>query len=222
MIVIATNNGINFLKESLDSLLKININIPISIIDTGSNDLTSFDFLSEIKDKYKPLKIGIYKTPYMGYDTGAYIYAINNIKSDKYYFIHDSLIIRDLDFFKKIDIILSDGVVACLLGFGKNLYDNKEQIDFCIENIKSIDYDIGIFGPIFAIMRSDVDKIIDSLNFHPISKIQQMGMERGWSIIFKKYNIKVIPVFGDFDINKIINNKYSNFTKYLPHRNWNL
>lgn len=221
MIVIATNNGYDFLKKSLDSLSNIGVKIPISIIDTNSTDEFSVKFIQEIKTGlYSNLDIKVLQTPYCGFDTGAYIYAMKNIYSDRYYFIHDSLIIKYYDFFNEIDKLLEDGVVVSLLEFWGNSYDNQEQVDFCIRNIGSSYYDKGIFGPIFSILRSDVDKIIDSLNFYPEVKNNQMAMERGWSVIFKLNNINIKSLCGFFDINKIINDKYEYFTKYLPNRNY--
>lgn len=222
MIVIATNNGASFLKESLDNLSILNVNIPISIIDTGSNDTDSINFLTRVKSEYKKLKIDVFNTPYSGFDTGAYIYAMNNITAERYYFIHDSLIIKRSDFFSKIDNLLDNGVVVSLLDFSPNSYDNIDQINFCNDNFGSKDYDIGIFGPIFSILKKDVDNIIGNLKNYPTNKNQQMAMERGWSVLFKNKNIKIISLFGTLDINKIIYNEYSYFKKYLPHRNYNI
>ena len=75
MIVIATNNGYSYLPKLIKSLEKTNIfNIPISIIDTGSNDKSFLNYLDHLPSKYQIFKIK------EGYDTGAYIYAYENIK----------------------------------------------------------------------------------------------------------------------------------------------
>ena len=44
-----------------------------------------------------------------------------------------------------------------------------------------------------------------------------MAMERGWSIIFKKYNFTIKPIEGEKD-DRLFNDKYKTFTKEFPYR----
>lgn len=221
MIVIATNNGNKFLKKSLDNLSLLNCDIPISIIDTKSTEKESIEFLNSLKNNYYDnLNINVYQTPYSGYDSGAYIYAMKNIDSDRFYFIHDSFIIKTLSFFDRVNDLLKSGVVVSILEFSSNLYDNQEQINFSLKSVGTSDYDKGVFGPMFSILKSDVNKIIESLDFYPKIKNEQMAMERIWPIIFKKNNINTISLCGYLDIFKIQNDKYEYFIKYLPHRDY--
>ena len=117
----------------------------------------------------------MYQTPYSGYDSGAYIYAMKNIDSDRFYFIHDSFIIKTLSFFDRVNDLLKSGVVVSILEFRSNLYDNQEQINFSLKSVGTSDYDKGVFGPMFSILKSDVNKIIESLDFYPKIKKRTDG-----------------------------------------------
>jgi hypothetical protein len=219
MIVIATNNGKKNLIELLSNLKSINFNCPVSIIDTGSTDQESIDFLNTIESdiNYK-FDIKLYKTPYRGYDTGAYIYAINNIDAERYYFIQDSIRIKSINFFQLIDSKLEIGKVIPLITFGSNLYDYQEQIDFCLSNFGKSDFKRGIFGPIFSILKEDIDKIDKKYLVYPTNKSLQMGMERGWSVIFESHNFDIDPLEGDYNYSKLINDQYNHFKKIIQYR----
>jgi hypothetical protein len=221
MIIIATNNGKNYLNNLLISFQSFNVKKQIHVIDTGSTDIDSIKFLEDIKSNeiFKDLNILTHKTPYNGFDSGAYIYAIQNIDSEKYYFLHDSITLKDPSFFDSIDEKLKPGVVVPLVVFNSNLYDNQDQIDFSLNKIGVSDFDFGIFGPMFAITKTDVDKIKKSLNFFPTKKNEQMAMERVWSALFKKYNILIDPLEGFYNATKIVNKEYRYFNKFLINRN---
>jgi hypothetical protein len=219
MIIIATNNGKRNLSELLENLKEIDFSCGVCIIDTGSTDQESIDFLNELDgvNKYD-FEIQIYQTPYKGYDTGAYIYAINNIEADRYYFIQDSLRIKSNDFFNLIDNKLKPGKVVPLITFGENLYDYPEQIEFCINHFGSTDFKKGIFGPMFSILLEDVQKIDKKYLVYPTNKSLQMGMERGWAVIFGKYDFEIDSLEGDYDYSKLILDKYVNFKKIIQYR----
>ena len=219
MIVIATNNGKQNLIELLSNLNTIDFNCSVSVIDTGSTDRESIDFLEFLKvnSNYK-FKIEVHQTSYKGYDTGAYIYAINNIESDRYYFIQDSIIIKSINFFELVDDKLQPGVVVPLITFGANLYDYQEQIDFCMFHFGECKFQKGTFGPMFSILKEDVNKIDKKYLVYPTNKSLQMGMERGWSVIFEKYNFDIDPLEGDYDYNKLMNDQYNNFKKIIQYR----
>jgi hypothetical protein len=219
MIVIATNNGKPYLLELLKDFQKIGISDEIAIIDTQSTDAESLEFLESLKIKNEfGLNINVYKTPYRGFDTGAYIYAINNLKSDRFYFMQDSIKIKSIEYFNEINKRLKIGTIVPLITFGPHLYDENEQINFCYENFDSIEYDKGIFGPIFAITNEDVQKIDKKYLVYPTNKMLQMGMERGWAVLFKKYGFEIEPIEGAYDYSKLSNDGYSLFKKHLPYR----
>ena len=217
MIVIATNNGKNYLPKLLNSLNELEYSIDVTIIDTQSNDTESIEFINNIdKDSYK-FNISFLQTPYRGFDTGAYIYAIRNIKNvDRFYFLQDSIVIKDIKLFDEINKRLCKGKVVPLVGF-RTLYDNQEQIDFCNDNFGSSYYKCGIFGPMFSILKEDIELIDDNLLVYPNNKNIQMAMERGWSVIFNKYDLNVEPIY-DYDYEKIMNDGYQLFNKTILNR----
>lgn len=220
MIIIATNNNKEILNNILTSLENNKIDKKISIIDTKSSDYNSLLFLEKI-DKEKPynLDINIYQTPYSGYDSGAYIYAIKNIISDKYYFLQDSLIIKSDKFFSEIDNKITTTIVP-LITFQENYYRDEEQKIFCRKNFGSDVYKKGIFGPSFSILRSTLNNInFDSLNITlPYNKNTQEAMERGWSVLFENNNITIDPLEGEKDDDKLFNDGYLYFKKELKNR----
>lgn len=219
MIVIATNNGKQYLQELLSDFENIKIEDEISIIDTQSTDKDSLNFLEELKtNSIYNLKINVHQTQYRGFDSGAYIYAINNIESDVFYFMQDSIRIKSIEYFNEIKRKLKVGTVVCLISFPSNFFDSHEQRDFCNTNFDSIDYDTGIFGPIFSITKDDIEKIDKKYLIYPKNKIQQMAMERGWSIIFKKYGITIESLEGSWNPTKLSNDEYVFFTKKFPYR----
>ncbi len=220
MIVIATNNGKQFLENLLKDIESCKFSDKISIIDTQSTDAESIEYLNELinnKNKFN-LNITIYKTPYRGFDTGAYIYAINNINSEYYIFLQDSIRIKNNMFFQEIYNRLKPNTVIPLITFEGNRWDTDEQKNFAIKYFNTIEFDKGIFGPIFAARNEDLQKIDKSLLFYPTNKQQQQAMERIWCIIFNKYNFIISPLEGDYDDDKLFNNKYMYFSKHLPRR----
>lgn len=219
ILVIATNNGKKYLTNLLNSLEIIKFNKKIAIIDTQSTQTDSIEFLKGLKlnNEYN-LDIEIYKTPYSGYDTGAYIYAMKNFKYEVFYFIQDSMVIKSIDFFEKIKEKLSPGVIVPIVTFCSNFYDNEEEKNFCLNNLGTYNYSKGIFGPMFSITGQDVSLIEDKWFVLPKNKNEQMAMERGWSIIFEKYNFKIIPLEGEHNNDKLYNDKHIYFKKIFPVR----
>jgi len=220
MIVIASHNGKLHLSKLLVNLEDIDLlGHDVAIIDTQSNELDTIEFLDSIA-KTNPYNytIHVHKTPYRGFDTGAYIYAINNIKSDKFFFIQDSIRIKRSDFFKAIDEKLKPGTAVNLIQFNTNLYDSQEQVDFCFNSFGQIKYNKGVFGPMFSIHVEDIKRIKSDHLIYPINKIQQMGMERGWAILFDIYGITLDSLEGDYNFEMLINDKYKYFTKFIIKR----
>jgi len=46
----------------------------------------------------------------------------------------------------------------------------------------------------------------------------QMGMERGWSVLFEKYGLRLDSLEGSYDFDKLINDQYSQFRKIINYR----
>jgi hypothetical protein len=219
MIVIATNNGMEFLPNLLSDLEKFNITEEISIIDTQSSDSEFIDYLENLKsfNKFK-LKINIYKTPYKGFDTGAYIYAIQNLKSDRFIFLQDSIRIKSVDFFNLIEEKLKISNVVTILTFDGGFWGSQNQIDFSLKHFGTSVFETGIFGPMFSISYIDSQKLNKNLLIYPENKEQQNAMERCWCIIFKEQNFTIDCLEGSHIDYTINNDEYKYFTKIKPNR----
>jgi hypothetical protein len=217
MIVIATNNGVNYLPNLLSDLEKFNITEEISIIDTQSSDSEFINYLDNLKsfNKFK-LNINVYQTPYRGFDTGAYIYAIQNLKSDRFIFLHDSIRIKSVSFFNLIDEKLKTSNVVPIITFNGEWWDNQTQKDFSLKHFGTTIFDKGIFGPMFSISYLDSQKLNKLI--YPTDKLQQMAMERCWSIIFKNQNFTIDSLEGNHNDFKIDNDMYEYFTKIKVFR----
>jgi hypothetical protein len=191
MIVIATNNGKNYLPNLLNSLEDIDLlNNKILILDTGSTDK---EYLSNLKSKHE---IIVDRTPYSGYDTGAYIYAYNNYIDENYLFLQDSIIIKEKSLIRDGLSILDNNTIVPLIIFDpkKNFYDNHVQMEWVNSKIGSHIYEYGIFGPMFFAKRITLDKIKNINNAIPYDKNTQQAMERGWSVFFKQNGINIVPL----------------------------
>lgn len=219
MIVIATNNGMRFLPNLLSDLEKFDITEEISIIDTQSSDVEFINYLENLKlSNDLKLNIKVYQTPYRGFDTGAYIYAMQNFKSDRFIFLHDSIRIKTKEFFDVITEKLKSSNVVSLMTFDGGFWDDNNQINFSIEHFGSGTFKKGIFGPMFSISYSDSQLIDKNILIYPINKYQQQAMERCWSVIFEKYNLTIDSVEGEHNDYKINNDLYQYFTKIKPAR----
>lgn len=214
MIVISTNNGKNYLNNLLESLEKINLyNQKILIVDTGSTDN---EYIKNIKYNKN---IIIDKTNYCGYDTGAYIHAFNNYEDDFYICLQDSILIKNENFVYDILKKIKDNNVVPLLTFPPGIYDSDEQKSWLLDKIGSFHYNKGIFGPMFCINKKALELIDKKYFVIPTNKILQQAMERGWSIIFEKYNLNIEQLEEDtWNAEYLFNNKYKYFQKFFPTR----
>ena len=216
MIVIGTNNGRGWLHNSLKAL--DGIHIPIAVIDTNSTERDAIDYHQSLSNHSFDLDIQTHTTPYKGYDSGAWIWAMKNIEAERYYFLQDSITIKDKEYFNKVNEIIDNGKVASLLHFNPNQYDSFEQHLWVMESFGSSIYKSGIFGPNFSIS-SDMTKRIplESL-IYPTNKLEQMGMERGWGVIFNNMGWEVEAVEGDYDYDRLLKDDYKLFTKRFGGR----
>jgi len=213
MIVIPIHHIIQPVKDLLDDLRSFNIKIPISIIDTG----TKFPFLEEIRESYSELNIELYTTPQRNFDTGAYMFAINNIKADRYYFLHDSLRIKTPHFFEEIDKKLCVGTVVSLTTFEKEIgYENERQRLFVLKNWDTTEFKKGIYGPMFAILRLDIEKFWSDLpKILPTNKLEQMAMERGWAVFCERNNLNIVESEENKDFRYQCKDGFTHFKKIL-------
>src|SRR4051812_29377575 len=95
MIVVATNNGKDYLPALLDSFKQYGTGgRKVVIMDTGSTCEVSKSYIaSAISDDW-PFELEADTTPYRGYDTGAYIHAYRSRPADDYVFLQDSVMVK--------------------------------------------------------------------------------------------------------------------------------
>lgn len=213
MIVIATNNGYDTLPQLLRSIEDTNnLDIPVSIVDTGSTDLKFIEYLDTLPSKYSILKIK------KGYDTGAYIHAYENLKSDFYIFLQDSVTILSKDFYSIALNHINNSTF-----FSYHIFESWEGAYTCEEVLPlhfgqlDIDsYKFGVFGPMFACSKEIMDKLYNSkLYFIPKNKKEQMAMERGWGIMLSKLNIP-LTYLDHYKV--LLQNKSPYIKKYFKDR----
>lgn len=220
LVVVASYNGKDFLPRLLSSLEEHKKEeFDILVVDTGTTDIESLKVLESIKSKYM-----VEKTPYAGYDTGAYIYAIKGHLYDEYIFLHDSIEVLSDSFINDFRVHQKDVCYYANFCLG---YDNEEQrqhlVDIGIFNSKSTH---GCFGPLFYAKRNVLEDILKTFEVDkiiPTTKIHQQGMERGWSMMFDKVtnSIASITTFDSFsssNIDKYRISTFGSFRKYYPTR----
>lgn len=195
MIVIATNNGHVYLKELLDSMKNIEFcGEQILVVDTISTDDVHLNFLNELNTLYPELNITVTTTPYRKFDTGAYIYAYKNYKSDVYIFLHDSTVVKNNDFIKDVKSHLNTYDVVCYNSFNFMGVGGAEWNEFFKKNTGEDLYNRGIFGPMFACTKTALDKIdFDKLEL-PTTKNQQACYEGIWYTLFEKSDSKIFSM----------------------------
>ena len=218
MIVIGTNNGRGWLSNSLASLAKLGIEDTILVIDTNSTEKDALEFHQSLTKGIYDLDIQIQTTPYKGYDSGAWIWAIQNKEEEYYHFIQDSIVVNNKRYFTKAERILDEGKVASLLHFPPNQYDSFEQYLWVMENFGTSQYKSGVFGPNFSINRDIRNKLNRLAIPIPTNKLEQMGMERGWGVLFNTMGLEIEAIEGDYNWDRLVNDDYELFTKRFGGR----
>jgi glycosyltransferase involved in cell wall biosynthesis len=194
MIVIATYNGENMIKNLLSDIQSFNIpNEEVCIVDNMSPNVEYLKQLSSYG--YKTLL-----NPYMTYQIGAYIMALDIFKSDIWFFLQDSIRIKE-NIFEMITPKLTDNNVYTFLTFEYDKYDNPE-IRFDLQwHFQTSVYSKGLFGVMFFCKDSVIRSIKDEL-FIPQNKFANTFTERATSVVLDRHNIEIIGL-DEFDEEKI-------------------
>jgi glycosyltransferase involved in cell wall biosynthesis len=230
MIVIATNNSCvericrgeniprkNFLDSVLTSINEINYNGEVLVVDTGSTDQESIEFLETLKEKKFKFNLIIEKIV-QNFSINAYIYAFENYDSDEYIFLQDSIKIKDDKFIDIINNTLNDNNLMCWVVCSTCGFDTEEQKQFVFNATGDIFYDKLIFGPIFFGKKNVIKKIFSQIKLRPSIKSEDSGMERGLGVLCKQNNIEIISIDGEFNFYAMVNNLYKYITKYHADR----
>lgn len=116
MIVIASHDRIDFLKNLLTQLHSIDLNgHTILVVDTNSTDKY---FLENIDGLTKSFPNVLFdRKDYDCWDSGAYIHAYNNYISDRYIFLQDSIEITNPNVIIEWDNMLNLNDVVPMYNF---------------------------------------------------------------------------------------------------------
>jgi len=141
----------------------------------------------------------------LGYDSGAYRYAINKYVDEyKYFFFtHDDTYPRKHFWADRMIYQLESSDVVALTTFHNN-WDSEEQFQFVRSLMKNqaVEKDTyrGIFGPIFATTPNVLRKVKEAgyLNYEVVDKVvTAQGMERGWGYIFGEMECTVSQMYPE-------------------------
>lgn len=189
LIVVATNNGSKVLPPLLESLEQHGRGgCDLLLVDTGTTEAASLELLEALRGQ----GVAVTKTPYRGYDTGAYLWAYREREAETYLFLHDSLMATQPGW--TAHFLTGDPVVA--LAAFPMAFDDEAQLDWLLtrfpaDQMRPVSQ--GIFGPIFAARREALLTLERRgfLNAIPSNKNEQQAMERGWAIAFASCGIPV-------------------------------
>lgn len=194
LTVIATNNGFDYLEQSLESEKNFG-KWPVVVVDTASNDPTFRDWAESVCKKYN---VEYVRMTSPRYDFGAYttIPQMTEFEYfDAFWFKHDSLYLKSKDFYPIIEkeLLNFDMIGWHFFARWGSSFDNEEQRQWLVDNLGSDDYEYGFYGPNVAMTRNVLNKILpDIRNVVVDTKIKQQAMERGWSILAKKNKISIM------------------------------
>lgn len=215
MIVISTNNGINYLPRLLNSIdVHGTCGHTVCIVDTGSTEPEFIHYL----DSLDTSKYIIHKQ-LGGYDTGAYIYAYNTYNEAEYIFMHDSMEVLSNTWVDEFTACNKD---VCYYSAFDLFFDSPEHFDWVVnKGIYTPRTTHGIFGPIFYIKRTVLDAIsikFDLNSVIPLNKIEQQIMERGWAMMIDSVTQSRtwLSMFYGSNANPMI--LHPNLAKYRPIR----
>lgn len=214
MIVIATNNGKQFLEKLIPALEKWGTGgHKVAFIDTGSTD-GSWDYLVEHVRRLHTSRYPeqgewiLDKTPFKGYDTGAYIYAYRKYPEETYLFMHDSCRPDGFDWVKRFEekmdpyALTSGSVGAVGITVYEGLFCHPDQpvwLDSVMPfKCAEVNAPLGVGGPIFYTSKNVLDQAeaFGCFKHFPSKKIEQMAMEGGWGMIMHYLGYRVVSATG--------------------------
>jgi hypothetical protein len=218
MIVIASHDRVDLLKNLLNQLSVLDLNgHDVLIVDTNSTNEEYRIFFDESKIKYSHFKFD--RKDYPCWDTGAYIHAYKNYPAERYIFLQDSIEITNPKLFLMWDAFLNVYDVVPFINF-KYWYENNEQRIFVEKDLPVNEKpNDAIFGPIFGVNKSILDKIPNEWFIEPKNKMEGCGMERRWSYMFHLINAsKHYIEYENISKGHTIYSSKSNIHKIFLHR----
>ena len=227
MIVIATHEGRQYIHNQLYSWHRYGTNgHTVVVVETGASSRDYLDYLRVLSTMDWSFPLKVLSTPYVGYDTGAYLHAYREYPAEQtMLFCHDSMEVKRPGTMTAFHSRLLNHGAGCVpwLVFRLNSYENEEQWNFVnqFEPDPSIHPKpgFGIFGPIFYTTRTTLQQLpFTQSGIYPTNKNQQEAMERGWAATFDRAGVPMVSLEGDFYENYALADTYSYFKKHLPKR----
>lgn len=218
MIVIATNNGQQYIDRCLDNIFNQSISTPITIIDTNSSDLKYKQYTKELAQKYN---INYHEMMYSGYDLGAYKLAMDLYPNEPYYwFQHDSILMKNPNTLVYIEELLSKNDIVGLISFQKNMYETDYQRNNVRDWFGRIEFEKGLYGPNFGFKNNILNIIKEKVKGIEIKNKEDLkSMERGWAVLFEILNFNVAYIeTKPFNFFRFYENDYDYFIK-AKHEN---
>lgn len=194
MICISTRNGMTYLPRLIESLGDLDY----LVIDTGSTDPEFISYLKTLK------KVDFCNG---GFCIGSYDHAVKYHPNDWYFFMHDSMIVKDKNFLE--DFQKND--VTAWLSFPM-FFDSSGQEAYVRATCGNKIPPKGIFGPIFYATREAMLKIKMPT---PHSLDEAHGMERGLAVLFAEAGVPV-HFIDEMDPTKF--ESYKHFSKFITGR----
>lgn len=198
MIVIPSHDRLDVLEQCLSSVFASNRNgHEVFVYDTNSKNS---DYLRGIEGVIKKFPGTIFeRSDEDCYEAGAQFYAYKNFASNTYFFIQDSVVITNNDFFVIVDEMLGEYDFVNFFEFKFNYYPREKE--WAEEGIPIVKLPKkGVFGSMFAVRKDVLDKIPrEWLIKTPKNKTQSCAMERRWSIMFDYVGAKGVCLnpFGE-------------------------
>jgi glycosyltransferase involved in cell wall biosynthesis len=222
MIVVATNNGQEFLPRLLDSFCLHSTNgHKVLVVDTGSTDDAFKLYVTKLDKKDWPFEIEVNYIDF-GRDTGAYIHGFKKYPKEKgYMFMHDSMEATYNNWLERFEEKAKENeiVVHSYIDMAQDKFKPEENLlskmPFPYERPK-----LGVFGPIFYATKSFMEKCRTrgALNILPANREEAHTTERAWGAIIEKLGVKHDSVYGVFNHDDTINNRLKGLKKCFPIR----
>lgn len=208
LTIIAYHNGSQYLGGLLP-LLKP----PYVVVDTGST-ASEMAYLCAFRPQYLLSLPG-------GYCTEAYRYAYESMQAEAYFFMHDSMRIKEPDF---LNHFRSRGPVVAWIGFhgvDYGLPGSHEEAWLTRLYGPPIDLpNVGIFGPIFYADREAIRAVIERGLWPPPlqNRHELVAAERGLAIAFHRagYEVAYLEEYDNERIDQVRDYKF--FDKFRPNR----
>ena len=186
LIVVATHGGHDLLVESLPKMSKW----PVIVVETGPSNPEVSGLCADFHN------VAYLSTPYRGYDTGAYLWALWNAPAKNYLFLQDSCLPREHTFVEQFAAAMPGEMGAVgWSSFDIHVWDSDAQCNATewMYGARAKWPTKGIFGPIFYTNRKTLLHMdqYGLLPMPPVHKEQQQAMERAWAILFNRAGVRV-------------------------------